>query len=249
MNETTSPMTKEEQIKGCEEQLLQAMRTSDLNLLDTLLHEDLLFNGPNGATATKADDLAAYRSGKVNFNTVTASGLQVNMIGDDAVVTVTVQIRGTYFDQVADGTYKYIRVWKFFPAGWKVIGGSCVTVPTSPEVVPAAKADTNPIANTPRPPYYAVIFTSLRTEVEDGYSEMADRMVELAAQQEGYLGIESARDGLGITVSYWRDLECIRKWRENVDHTVARKKGVTDWYSHFKTRVALVERDNGFVRE
>jgi heme-degrading monooxygenase HmoA len=105
------------------------------------------------------------------------------------------------------------------------------------------------IAQTPKPPYYAVIFTSLRTEGENGYGEMADRMVGLAGQQEGYLGIESARDGLGITVSYWRDLESIRRWRENVSHTVARRKGVTDWYSHFKTRVALVERDQEFERE
>ena len=67
------------------------------------------------------------------------------------------------------------------------------------------------IANTPKPPYYAVIFSSIRTEGENGYSEMGDKMVELAEQQDGFLGVESARNELGITVSYWKDLESIRK--------------------------------------
>jgi heme-degrading monooxygenase HmoA len=104
------------------------------------------------------------------------------------------------------------------------------------------------IAQTPSPPYYAVIFTSVRTEGDNGYSEMSDRMVELACQQVGFLGVESARNEIGITVSYWRDLESIRKWRENIEHSVAREKGRKEWYQSFKTRIAKVERDYGFDR-
>lgn len=99
------------------------------------------------------------------------------------------------------------------------------------------------IAKTPQPPYYAVIFTSLRTEGDNGYGDMSVRMVELASKQDGFLGIESAREEIGITVSYWRDLASIKKWKNNTDHAVAREKGRQDWYSHFKVRIAKVERD------
>lgn len=102
------------------------------------------------------------------------------------------------------------------------------------------------IANTPLPPYYAVIFSSVHTDDKSGYSEMADKMVELAKDQEGFLGIESARNELGITVSYWRDLESIRKWKANADHKIAQSKGRSDWYKAYKTRIALVERDYEF---
>jgi len=101
-------------------------------------------------------------------------------------------------------------------------------------------------ANTPEPPYYAVIFTSQRVAAQgdDGYGDMATRMVELAAQQPGYLGVESARDtnGLGITVSYWRDEASIAQWKKNAEHTLARETGNDRWYEHFETRVARVER-------
>lgn len=99
------------------------------------------------------------------------------------------------------------------------------------------------IANTPQPPYYAVIFTSLRTEGDKGYSQMADRMVELAARQPGFLGVESAREEIGITVSYWTDLESIRQWKANAEHLVAQRLGREQWYAAFKTRIARVERD------
>lgn len=101
------------------------------------------------------------------------------------------------------------------------------------------------IANTPTPPYYAVIFTSTRTEKEDGYNEMATRMVELALQQPGFLGIESAREELGITVSYWADLEAIKKWKANSEHLQAQKSGRKSWYDSFKVRISKVERDYG----
>ncbi|WP_256009808.1 antibiotic biosynthesis monooxygenase family protein [Desertivirga xinjiangensis] len=101
------------------------------------------------------------------------------------------------------------------------------------------------IANTPDPPYYAVIFSSIRTEVNEGYSEMADLMIELAHKQEGFIGIESARNEIGITVSYWKDIDSIRKWKQNSDHLVAQNKGRTEWYKHYKTRISKVERDYG----
>ena len=104
------------------------------------------------------------------------------------------------------------------------------------------------IANTPEAPYYAVIFTSVRTEKEEGYGETADRMVELASQQPGFLGVESARNEIGITVSYWKDLESIKNWKMNAEHTIARETGRTDWYKAFKVRIAKVERDYDFTK-
>ena len=99
------------------------------------------------------------------------------------------------------------------------------------------------IANTPPVPYYAVIFTSLRTAGDEGYGDMADKMVALAAQQPGFLGVESAREDLGITVSYWKDLDSIRAWKANAEHQVAQQLGHEKWYAAFKTRIAKVERD------
>jgi heme-degrading monooxygenase HmoA len=101
------------------------------------------------------------------------------------------------------------------------------------------------LAKTPEPPYYAVIFTSLRTEVDDGYSAMAGKMLELAALQPGFLGVESAYEGLGITVSYWADLESIKSWKANSEHLEAQRLGRDQWYSSYKTRIAKVERDYG----
>ena len=99
-------------------------------------------------------------------------------------------------------------------------------------------------ANTPEPPYYAVIFTSQRTEADDGYEAMAQAMYELALEQPGCLGAESTRgeDGLGITVSYFIDEASIRAWKENARHLVAQQLGKERWYSHYKLRVAKVER-------
>ena len=104
------------------------------------------------------------------------------------------------------------------------------------------------IAQTPNPPYYAVIFTSVRTDDDYGYAEMSDIMVDLASKQEGFLGMESARKEIGITISYWRDLNSITKWRDHIDHTVARNRGREEWYKEFKVRIALVERDYDFQK-
>jgi heme-degrading monooxygenase HmoA len=102
----------------------------------------------------------------------------------------------------------------------------------------------NPIAKTPEPPYYAVIFTSRRSATDDGYGAMSERMVELAAQQPGFLGLESVRgaDGVGITVSYWSSEEAIAAWRAHAEHRIAQLGGHRKWYEHFEVRVARVER-------
>jgi len=94
--------------------------------------------------------------------------------------------------------------------------------------------------------YYAVIFTSTRTEVEAGYAEMATKMVELAKAQPGYIGMESARSEIGITVSYWESLEAIKSWKENMEHIEAQEKGKTTWYKNYKVRIAKVEREYEF---
>ena len=94
--------------------------------------------------------------------------------------------------------------------------------------------------------YYAVIFTSTRTEVEASYAEMAIKMVELAKAQPGYIGMESARSEIGITVSYWESLEAIRNWKANMEHLEAQEKGKTTWYKNYKVRIAKVEREYEF---
>lgn len=106
-------------------------------------------------------------------------------------------------------------------------------------------------APLPEPPYYAVIFANQRqpAQADDGYAEMAQRMVELAAQQPGFLGVESARgdDGFGITVSYWASLEAIAAWRQHGEHTLAREQGRSDWYARYQLRIARVERAYDFT--
>jgi len=99
-------------------------------------------------------------------------------------------------------------------------------------------------AETPEPPYYAVIFTSQRTEGDHGYGAMAEKMVQLALTQPGCLGAESTRDadGLGITVSYWRDEASLTAWKRHGEHLVAQRLGRERWYSHYELRVARVER-------
>ncbi len=104
------------------------------------------------------------------------------------------------------------------------------------------------IAKTPNPPYYAVIFTTLRTDIDEGYEDTALKMEGLAKQQEGYLGIESASSDVGITVSYWKSVEAIIKWKNNMEHTMAREKGKAIWYKQYQLRICKVERDYGFER-
>ncbi len=98
------------------------------------------------------------------------------------------------------------------------------------------------LSNTPQPPYYAVIFSSIKKNSDIAYNEMAVKMEELAKQQPGFLGVESAREEIGITVSYWESLEAIQLWKHNVSHLEAQTKGKSDWYKAYQVRIAKVER-------
>ncbi len=103
------------------------------------------------------------------------------------------------------------------------------------------------IAATPKPPYYAVIFTSLRTLIDDGYTETSDLMIALAKKQQGYLGHESARNEIGITVSYWSNVEAIKAWKQQADHVLAQQLGREKWYKQYTVRICLVEYDYEFA--
>ena len=92
-------------------------------------------------------------------------------------------------------------------------------------------------------PYYAVVFTSKHSDDISGYSKMAGRMEELASQQPGYLGFESARSEVGIAVSYWRDLDSIKNWKANLKHQAAQRLGKDKWYSNYTVRICKVERE------
>lgn len=106
-------------------------------------------------------------------------------------------------------------------------------------------------AATPDAPYFAAIFSSVRTSADaEGYGAMAERMVELASQVPGFLGIESVRDaeGCGITVSYWQSLDAIRAWQQHVEHLEAQRLGRSQWYERFALRICRVERSRSFER-
>jgi heme-degrading monooxygenase HmoA len=98
-------------------------------------------------------------------------------------------------------------------------------------------------------PYYAVIFTNTRTEGDDGYAQVAEQLEALARKQPGFIDFESARSGLGISVSYWDSLEAIAQWKSHIDHEFAQKKGISNWYAWYKVRVCLVEREYEFKKE
>ena len=101
------------------------------------------------------------------------------------------------------------------------------------------------IAATPPPPYVAVIFTSVRTDDDGGYAGMAAAMERLAREQPGYLGIEAAREAVGITVSYWRDEASAQAWKQVGAHLVAQRRGREAWYRDYRVRIAHVTRDYG----
>lgn len=98
-------------------------------------------------------------------------------------------------------------------------------------------------------PYYAVIFTSTQTDDTEGYPEMAEKMETLARQQEGFIGIESARNTIGITVSYWESLEAIKNWKANTEHLLAQQKGREQWYNWYNVKICKVEREYQFLRK
>ena len=104
------------------------------------------------------------------------------------------------------------------------------------------------IVDNLKPPYYAVIFTTIVEDNLKGYLEAAERMEELAKQQKGFLGIESARNVLGITVSYWETLDAILFWKNNIEHTEVRNLGREKWYKKYQLRICKVEREYGFEK-
>lgn len=118
-------MIEIENIKACENQLLQAMKNTDLETLDQLLYDGLLFNGPNGETITKSIDLNAYRSGNMLVKELNISNQQINIIHDNAIVAVSVEMKGEFMKQPIAGKFRYIRVWKLINNQLKVIGGGC----------------------------------------------------------------------------------------------------------------------------
>jgi heme-degrading monooxygenase HmoA len=103
----------------------------------------------------------------------------------------------------------------------------------------------------PEPPYYAAVFISVRTDGDNGFAERDAQMTRLAADQPGFLGVDETHgaDGLGITVSYWRDEESIRAWRDQADHTRSRDDGRARWYESYSMHIAKVERSYGFRRD
>jgi ketosteroid isomerase-like protein len=117
------------QIIACETQLLEAMQTSNAEQIAQLLHDQLLFNLPTGETATKAMDLANYRSGNIHLTSLTPSDRTIEVIGDNALVTVTVEIHGNYMGQDLNGKFRYLRVWKHCDHRWQIIAGSVVPLP------------------------------------------------------------------------------------------------------------------------
>ena len=105
------------------------------------------------------------------------------------------------------------------------------------------------ISNTPLPPYYAVIFSSVRTTDHEGYIETNALMNKLALQQDGFLGMEHASSEIGITISYWKDLEAIKHWKDDLDHQKAQIEGQKKWYNQYKVRISKVERDYDFLKK
>lgn len=99
-------------------------------------------------------------------------------------------------------------------------------------------------AVTPEPPYYAVIFSSIRNDRDDGYAATAARMLELASRQPGFLGFETAREGLGISVSYWSSIEAIAAWKSDAEHREA-QRNAKRWYDAYRVRICKVEREYG----
>jgi len=113
-----------ESIIKVEQEILKAMKNCDIKKLDELLHEEILFNIPNGQAITKNQDLETYRSGNMNIDEIKSSDQKINLIGEIAIVSVTIKMKGKYFDFSLDGKYKILRVWKLFNTQWKVIAGS-----------------------------------------------------------------------------------------------------------------------------
>ena len=117
-------MTQNEQIIKCENQLLEALKTGDIKVLDELLHDSLIFNIPTGQTITKSMDIENYKSGTMTVSEILAKDYIINTIDDISCVAVTLHLKAKYADQIIDGKFRYLRVWKLVDNSWKVIAGS-----------------------------------------------------------------------------------------------------------------------------
>ena len=114
----------EQEIMDCENRLLHAIRNGDINTLDELLHDSLIFNIPTGQTITKQMDIENYRSGIMSVYDISATDQTIRTIEDISTVVVTIHLKAKYADQIIDGKFRYLRVWKRFNNSWKIIAGS-----------------------------------------------------------------------------------------------------------------------------
>ena len=127
----TITLTIREQIIDCEQRLLGAFSNKDITLIDELLHNDALFVYPNGQPVTKAMVLDNYRNGNSAFTTITSTDQSINIIGDTAIVTMILELKGKYYEQEISSRFRYIRVWKNCDGAWKAIAVSGVPIPQS----------------------------------------------------------------------------------------------------------------------
>ena len=119
---------KVENIVNAEIELLTAIKNADISVLEKILHDDLLFNLPNGNTITKEFDLDSYRSGKMKIDLLEASDQIINVIDDTAVVAVTIFLKGVFENNPINGVFRYVRIWKQFDENIKIIAGSCIAL-------------------------------------------------------------------------------------------------------------------------
>lgn len=122
-------MTIKEEIEACEVKLLKAMKDQDIAVMDELLHDDLIFNGPTGEFVTKEMDLAVYKSGNMLIEKNIASEQEIRTFGDTAIVTVTIDLKGQFMKQPISGKFRFVRTWKKIDDQWKMIGGASTPVP------------------------------------------------------------------------------------------------------------------------
>lgn len=117
-------MTQDEQIIECEKRLIEAMKIGNIKVLDELLHDNLIFNIPTGQTITKSMDIENYQSGIMKVSEILATNQIIKSTENISTVAVTVQLKAKYANQIVDGKFRYLRVWKLFDNSWKVVAGS-----------------------------------------------------------------------------------------------------------------------------
>lgn len=122
----TTPPINTDLLLLAEKELLIAMKNCTVQKLDELLHEDLLFTTPTGQTITKSMDLETYSSGNMKIKEIASREQEIHLIGDNAVLSTIIEMKGMYFDHILDGKYRFLRVWKLFNGAWKVIAGSSI---------------------------------------------------------------------------------------------------------------------------